>query len=209
MELALTVLVGVGLAAACGFRVFVPLLGISLAAQTGHLELASGFGWIGSPVAAAAFGVATLLEVGAYLVPWVDNALDALASPAAVVAGTIAMAYPRRLQHHDCGIREPDRLPRRARGVPRDHPARRAGAHSLRVGPGCPRRLRDALDPGGSRGRRISLALKRSHAAAAAITPRYRLPRTARRSVGRPRSLRMRIGPGTRADSPRRSGHPC
>ncbi len=64
MELALTVLVGVGLAAACGFRVFVPLLGISLAAQTGHLELASGFGWIGSPVAAAAFGVATLLEAG-------------------------------------------------------------------------------------------------------------------------------------------------
>jgi hypothetical protein len=64
VELALTVLVGVGLAAACGFRVFVPLLGISLAAQTGHLELASGFGWIGSPVAAAAFGVATLLEAG-------------------------------------------------------------------------------------------------------------------------------------------------
>lgn len=92
MELALSVLVGVGLAAACGFRVFVPLLGISLAAQTGHLELASGFGWIGSPIAAAAFGVATLLEVGAYLVPWLDNALDALASPAAVVAGTIAMA---------------------------------------------------------------------------------------------------------------------
>lgn len=92
MELALSVLVGVGLSAACGFRVFVPLLGMSLAAQTGHLELASGFAWIGTPIAAVAFGVATVLEVGAYLVPWLDNLLDGLTTPAAVVAGTIAMA---------------------------------------------------------------------------------------------------------------------
>jgi hypothetical protein len=92
MELALSILVGLGLSAACGFRVFVPLLGMSLAAQTGHLELASGFAWIGSPVATGAFGVATLLEVGAYFVPWLDNALDMLTAPAAVVAGTIAMA---------------------------------------------------------------------------------------------------------------------
>lgn len=92
MELALSFLVGLGLSAACGFRVFVPLLGMSLAAQAGHLELASELAWIGSPVAAGAFGVATVLEVGAYFIPWLDNALDLLTAPAAVVAGTLAMA---------------------------------------------------------------------------------------------------------------------
>jgi hypothetical protein len=92
VELALSILVGIGLSAACGFRVFVPLLGMSLAAQTGHLELASGFSWIATPIATGAFGVATLLEIVAYFVPWLDNVLDTLTTPAAVVAGTIAMA---------------------------------------------------------------------------------------------------------------------
>lgn len=92
MELSIGILVGIGLAAACGFRVFVPLLGTSLAALSGHLELAPGFDWIGTPVAAAGFGTATLLEIVAFYVPWLDNLLDTLATPAAVVAGTIVTA---------------------------------------------------------------------------------------------------------------------
>jgi len=64
----------------------------SLAAQTGHLTLAGGFHWIGTKPALVAFAVATLLEVLAYYVPWIDNALDLVASPAAVVAGIVITA---------------------------------------------------------------------------------------------------------------------
>lgn len=89
MEELLALMIGVGLSAACGFRVFVPLLVLSLAANTGHVELSETFMWIGEPTAAAAFGVATVLEIGAYYIPWLDNLLDAAAAPCAVVAGVI------------------------------------------------------------------------------------------------------------------------
>ena len=89
MELLLAICVGIGLSAASGFRVFVPMLGLSIASSSGHLELADSFEWIGSPVAVITFSIATILEVGAYYVPWVDNLLDSVATPAAIVAGTI------------------------------------------------------------------------------------------------------------------------
>jgi hypothetical protein len=92
MDLTLSILIGIGLAAACGFRVFVPLLGTSLAALSGQLQLAPAFEWMGTPVAAVGFGVATLLEIGAYYIPWLDNLLDTVATPAAVVAGTMVTA---------------------------------------------------------------------------------------------------------------------
>lgn len=84
--------IGLGLSAACGFRVFVPLLVMSIAAHAGHLSLAPSFSWIGSQEAVVAFGVATALEVGAYYIPWLDNFLDTIATPAAVVAGTVVTA---------------------------------------------------------------------------------------------------------------------
>ncbi|HEV8630144.1 MAG TPA: DUF4126 domain-containing protein [Thermoanaerobaculia bacterium] len=92
LDTLLSVCLGVGLAAACGFRVFVPLLVTSLAAQTGHLALAGGFHWVGTRPALIAFAVATVLEVLAYYVPWIDNLLDVLAGPAAVVAGIVITA---------------------------------------------------------------------------------------------------------------------
>jgi hypothetical protein len=91
-EFLLSLCVGIGLSAACGFRVFVPLLITSLAAHSGHLTLAPGFQWIASPAAVAAFSIATILEIAAYYVPWVDNMLDTIATPAAAVAGTIITA---------------------------------------------------------------------------------------------------------------------
>jgi hypothetical protein len=87
-----SLLVGFGLAAACGFRVFVPLLVMSLGAQAGHLDLAPGFEWIGSRPALIAFAAATTLEVLGYFVPLVDHLLDVAAAPAAAVAGIVAMA---------------------------------------------------------------------------------------------------------------------
>jgi hypothetical protein len=88
----LSVAVGLGLAAACGFRVFVPLLIASAAARFGHLPLAAGFGWLGTLPALLAFGTATVFEVTAYYIPWLDHALDAAATPAAVLAGMLATA---------------------------------------------------------------------------------------------------------------------
>ena len=92
METLLGICLGIGLSAACGFRVFVPLLVMSLASISGHLQLAPGFDWIGSTPALIAFSVATVLEIAGYYVPWLDHLLDTMATPAAIVAGTIATA---------------------------------------------------------------------------------------------------------------------
>jgi len=91
-ETLLGIAVGIGLSAACGFRVFVPLLTMNVAALTGYLQLAPGFEWIGSYYATMAFGSATVVEVLAYYIPWLDHFLDLIASPTAIVAGTIATA---------------------------------------------------------------------------------------------------------------------
>jgi len=92
VDAALGALLGIGLAAACGFRIFVPFLVLSVAALGGHVPLAGGFEWIGTPVALTAFALATLLEVGAYFLPWLDNLLDTLATPVTVIAGMVAVA---------------------------------------------------------------------------------------------------------------------
>jgi len=94
VDTVLSVLIGLGLAAACGFRVFVPLLIMSLAsrAEVGHLVLGEHFAWIGSTPALIAFSAATLLEIAGYYIPWVDNLLDAVATPTAVVAGILVTA---------------------------------------------------------------------------------------------------------------------
>lgn len=92
MDTLLSVFVGVGLSAACGFRVFVPLLVMSIASLTGQLSLSPEFEWIGTYPALAAFAIATIFEIAAYYIPWVDNILDTVAIPAATVAGTIVMA---------------------------------------------------------------------------------------------------------------------
>ena len=91
-EIALSVMVGVGLSAACGFRVFIPPLVLCIAGKAGHVTFGQEFVWMDSNVALAAFGLAALLEVGAYYIPWLDNALDTVATPAAVVAGTLTSA---------------------------------------------------------------------------------------------------------------------
>jgi hypothetical protein len=92
MDILLSILIGICLSAAAGFRIFVPLLVMNIAVQTGNLTLFPGFEWIGSDVALVAFAVATFIEVLAYYIPWLDNLLDTIAVPAAVVAGTVITA---------------------------------------------------------------------------------------------------------------------
>ena len=92
MDTLTSILLGTGLSAACGFRVFVPMLFMSIAALSGHLSLASGFQWIGTYPALLTFATATLLEIGGYYIPWLDHFLDTLATPASILAGTVVTA---------------------------------------------------------------------------------------------------------------------
>jgi len=89
METFLSVCMGIGLSAACGFRVFVPPLILSIAGLTGHVHLSPGFSWIATWPALIALATATLLEIAAYYIPWLDHLLDSIATPAAVVAGIL------------------------------------------------------------------------------------------------------------------------
>jgi hypothetical protein len=92
MDYLLYILLGIGLAAACGFRVFVPLLVMRIAARTGHLSLARDFAWLGSWPALVTFAIATTLEIAGYLIPWFDHLLDTIATPAAIIAGVVVTA---------------------------------------------------------------------------------------------------------------------
>jgi len=92
MDTLLSLAIGIGLSAACGFRVFVPLLVIGIAARAGILTPSPGFEWLGSDPALIALGTATLLEVLAYFIPGVDHLLDLIATPTAVMAGILASA---------------------------------------------------------------------------------------------------------------------
>lgn len=89
METILGLCIGIGLSAACGFRVFVPLLVMSVAAVMGWFEPMKGFEWLAMPAVCIALGIATICEIGAYYIPWVDNVLDTIATPAAMIAGTL------------------------------------------------------------------------------------------------------------------------
>jgi Domain of unknown function (DUF4126) len=91
-DFALSIVLGIGLAAATGFRVFLPMLIMSGAAYTGHLPLDNSFAWLATPSAMTMLGVAAVAEILAYYVPGVDNLLDALATPAAFIAGTVVSA---------------------------------------------------------------------------------------------------------------------
>lgn len=92
LEIAVSVALGIGLAAATGFRIFLPMLVASVAAYSGHLHLSDSFAWLGSLSAMMILGVAAVAEVLAYYIPAVDNLLDTIATPAALVAGTLLSA---------------------------------------------------------------------------------------------------------------------
>ena len=84
MESIIAVLTGIGLAAACGFRVFVPLFLVSLSLNTGidmplgldtvlRAQLGDELNWLGDPMVTTGLGVATLVEVGGFYIPWIDR----------------------------------------------------------------------------------------------------------------------------------------
>jgi hypothetical protein len=92
MDATVSIALGIGLAAAVGFRVFLPLLITALAAYTGHLQLDAHFAWLGSLTAVPMLGVAAVVEVLAYYIQAVDHLLDNITAPLALVAGTVVSA---------------------------------------------------------------------------------------------------------------------
>lgn len=90
-ETIISICLGIGLSASVGFRVFVPLFALSLAAHFDYWQLNDAWQWIGSTAALITLGVATIVEILAYFFPYVDNLLDTIAVPLAGIAGTIIM----------------------------------------------------------------------------------------------------------------------
>jgi hypothetical protein len=91
MEQLISVILGVSLASAVGFRIFIPFLIVSIAAHFGYFDVNDNWEWIGGTSAIITFAVATLVEVFAYFIPFVDNLLDTIAIPVAGIAGSAIM----------------------------------------------------------------------------------------------------------------------
>ncbi|MFD2936267.1 DUF4126 domain-containing protein [Spirosoma flavum] len=89
LEWIMSACIGVGLAACCGFRVFVPLLVASAAMKLGIVGTMTGFEWLNGWPALMGLTVATVVEIGAYYIPWLDNVLDTITTPASIIAGTL------------------------------------------------------------------------------------------------------------------------
>ncbi|GAL90117.1 DUF4126 domain-containing protein [Jejuia pallidilutea] len=90
-ETVLSICLGIGLSASVGFRVFLPLFALSLAAYFNVWELNESWQWVGSVPALITLGVATIVEISAYFISYVDNLLDSIAVPLAAIAGTAVM----------------------------------------------------------------------------------------------------------------------
>lgn len=87
-----SIALGIGLAAATGFRIFLPLLIAGIAARSGWITLNDAFAWLDSTPALITLASAAIVETLAYYIPGVDHVLDAIAGPAAAIAGVIASA---------------------------------------------------------------------------------------------------------------------
>jgi hypothetical protein len=92
IESLIGIALGIGLAAATGFRIFIPLLLVGLAARFDMLPLGDGFQWLATTPALLTLGTAAVLETLGYYIPGVDHALDVLAGPATLLAGIVASA---------------------------------------------------------------------------------------------------------------------
>tara|TARA_B100001989_G_scaffold22304_1_gene13560 strand:- start:240 stop:815 length:576 start_codon:yes stop_codon:yes gene_type:complete len=85
-------LLAFGLSAACGFRVFIPPLTYGLLYKADLVQLGDGWLWIGSDWVIAVLALTAIIEITGNLVPWLDNLLDVIATPTAIIAGTTLSA---------------------------------------------------------------------------------------------------------------------
>ncbi len=92
LETILSVCLGIGLASASGFRVFLPVFALSLASHLNLIPLNESWVWIGSLPALISFAAAMVFEIFGYFIPFIDNLLDTIATPLAAIAGFVVMA---------------------------------------------------------------------------------------------------------------------
>ena len=91
-------LMGISLAAASGFRVFLPPFLLSLAARFNVVWfldidlIGTQFEFFTSTLSIVVLGIATVAEFAAFYAPWIDNALDTIATPASIMAGVAMTA---------------------------------------------------------------------------------------------------------------------
>lgn len=83
---------GIGLAAATGFRVFLPLFAVSLSSYLGWIPMSDSFEWLAGLPTLIMTGIATVAEILAYYLPFVDNLLDSAAIPLSTIAGSVLFA---------------------------------------------------------------------------------------------------------------------
>lgn len=84
--------IGIGLSAATGFRVFLPMFAVSLASYFHWIPMSESFEWLAGLPALITTGIATVVEVLAYYIPFVDHLLDTVSVPLATVAGSVLFA---------------------------------------------------------------------------------------------------------------------
>lgn len=89
---AISAFIGIGLAAATGFRVFLPMFAVSLASYMGWIPMNESFQWLSGLPTLIATGIATVVEILAYYIPFVDHLLDTMSIPLATVAGSVMFA---------------------------------------------------------------------------------------------------------------------
>lgn len=89
MENLLSIFLGIGLSAACGFRIFIPFLILGITSSMGLLDLDPNFEWISSTLFIIIFAAFSLAEIIGYFNPWIDNMLDTVATPLSIIAGII------------------------------------------------------------------------------------------------------------------------
>jgi hypothetical protein len=92
LETILSICLGIGLASASGFRVFLPVFALSLASYFNVIPLNESWAWIGGLPALISFGVAMVFEIFGYYIPFIDNLLDTIATPLAAIAGFVVMS---------------------------------------------------------------------------------------------------------------------
>lgn len=88
----LSAFIGIGLAAATGFRVFLPMFAVSLASYMGWIPMNESFEWLSGLPTLITTGIATMVEILAYYIPYVDHLLDTLSVPLATIAGSVMFA---------------------------------------------------------------------------------------------------------------------
>lgn len=84
--------IGIGLAAATGFRVFLPLFAVSIASYFQLIPLSEEFSWLSGLPTLITTGIATIVEILAYYIPFIDHLLDTVSIPMATIAGSILFA---------------------------------------------------------------------------------------------------------------------